>query len=127
MGRHAQVMDHHISSRGRILLSTVSRCEEIIHLGFDATERSIGSTATASGGVNRGVNMAGAELNGLCAPWEPVSSYSITIWIRYNLIHTIVYTEATRATPHRGCIERILAVNNMFTATGHLVNSACMA
>ena len=26
-------------------------------------ERSIGSTATASGGVNRGVNMAGAELN----------------------------------------------------------------
>ena len=103
MGRHAQVMDHHISSRGRILLSTVSRCEEIIHLGFDATERSIGSTATASGGVNRGVNMAGAELNMVCAhPREPVSSYSITIWMGYNLIHTTVYTEATRATPHRG-------------------------
>ena len=31
MGRHAQVMDHHISSRGRILLSTVSSCEDIIH------------------------------------------------------------------------------------------------
>ena len=94
----------------------------------DATERSIGSTATASGGVNRGVNMAGAELNMVCAhPREPVSSYLITVWMGYNLIHTTVYTEATRATPHRGCIERILAVNNMFTVTGHAVNSACMA
>ena len=31
MGRQAQVMNHHISTRGRILLSTVCSCEEIIH------------------------------------------------------------------------------------------------
>ena len=72
--------------------------------------------------------MAVTELNMVYARHrEPVSSYSITIWIRYNLIHTTVYTEATRATPHRGCIERILAVNNMFTATGQVLVSACMA
>ena len=57
-GRHAQVMNHHISPRGRILHSRISSCEEIIHTFRSATSTLDLVAATASGGVNICVNTA---------------------------------------------------------------------